>query len=81
AGTTKKVGYWRDTHLRNQGPAASLLQMRFLMVWNVSSPEKNRVAYQLDYFFKLEALEPEAHSSIPMIASGPNSDREHIKMA
>ena len=29
AGTTKKFGYWRDTHLRIQGPAASLLQMRF----------------------------------------------------
>ena len=39
AGTTKKFGYWRDTHLRIQGPAASLLQMRFLMDWNVSSPE------------------------------------------
>ncbi len=81
AGTTKKFGYWRDTHLRIQGPAASLLQMRFLMDWNVSSPEKNRVAYQLDYFFKLEALVPEANTSIQMIASGPNSDREQIKLA
>ncbi|MDU1988552.1 MAG: cardiolipin synthase, partial [Enterococcus faecalis] len=80
-GTTKKFGYWRDTHLRIQGPAASLLQMRFLMDWNVSSPEKNRVAYQLDYFFKLEALVPEANTSIQMIASGPNSDREQIKLA
>ena len=34
-------------------------------------PEKNRVAYQLDYFFKLEALVPEANTSIQMIASGP----------
>ncbi len=81
AGTTKKFGYWRDTHLRIQGAAASLLQMRFLMDWNVSSPEKNRVAYQLDYFFKLEALVPEANTSIQMIASGPNSDREQIKLA
>ncbi len=44
-------------------------------------PEKNRVAYQLDYFFKLEALVPEANTSIQMIASGPNSDREQIKLA
>ena len=48
------------------------------MDWNVSSPRKI-VAYQLDYFFKLEALVPEANTSIQMIASGPNSDREQIK--
>ena len=80
AGTTKKFGYWRDTHLRIQGPAASLLQMRFNGLERLF-PEKNRVAYQLDYFFKLEALVPEANTSIQMIASGPNSDREQIKLA
>ncbi len=82
AGTTKKFGYWRDTHLRIQGPAASLLQMRFFNGLERLFPrEKNRVAYQLDYFFKLEALVPEANTSIQMIASGPNSDREQIKLA
>lgn len=43
--TTKRFGYWRDTHLRIHGAASSLLQMRFLMDWNVSAPEKNQVSY------------------------------------
>lgn len=81
AGTTKKFGYWRDTHLRIHGAAASLLQMRFLMDWNVSSPEKNKVAYQLDYFFDAEDTHPEGNTSIQVITSGPNSDREQIKLA
>jgi cardiolipin synthase len=81
AGTTKKFGYWRDTHLRIQGPASSLLQLRFLMDWNVSSPEKSKVAYHLDYFFKLNDVHPQGNTNIQVIASGPNSDHEQIKLA
>ena len=50
------------------------------MDWNVSSPRKS-CGVSIDYFFKLEALVPEANTSIQMIASGPNSDREQIKLA
>lgn len=81
AGTTKKFGYWRDTHLRIQGAAASLLQMRFLMDWNVSSPVGEKVAYHLDYFFKIKDVNPQGNTNIQIIASGPNSDHEQIKLA
>jgi len=81
AGTTKKFGYWRDTHLRIQGAAASLLQMRFLMDWNVSSPVGEKVAYHLDYFFKIKDVSPQGNTNIQIIASGPNSDHEQIKLA
>ena len=49
---TKKFGYWRDTHLRIYGAAASLLQLRFLTDWNVSVPEQKKVGYHLNYFFQ-----------------------------
>lgn len=41
---TKKFGYWRDTHIRIYGAAASLLQLRFLMDWNVSVPDQKKSA-------------------------------------
>ncbi len=47
--TTKKFGYWRDTHIRIFGAASSLLQLRFLTDWNVSVPEekKGRLSFEL----------------------------------
>ncbi|KAF1298126.1 cardiolipin synthase [Enterococcus sp. JM4C] len=77
---TKRFGYWRDTHLRIHGAAASLLQMRFLMDWNVSSPETNQVNYHLDYFFTEDHLAT-GTTAIQVVASGPNSEKEQIKLA
>lgn len=78
--TTKRFGYWRDTHLRIHGAASSLLQMRFLMDWNVSAPEKNQVSYHLDYFFTDEQSAT-GSTDIQVVASGPNSEKEQIKLA
>ncbi|MGM0124544.1 cardiolipin synthase [Enterococcus sp. AZ194] len=76
---TKRFGYWRDTHLRIHGAASSLLQMRFLMDWNVSSTEPNKVSYHLDYFFTDDLAE--GSTAVQVVASGPNSEKEQIKLA
>lgn len=80
---TKKFGYWRDTHLRIYGAAASLLQLRFLTDWNVSVPEQKKVGYHLDYFFQKEPGKDYKHenTSIQLVSSGPNNEREQIKLA
>ncbi|MBO0432144.1 cardiolipin synthase [Enterococcus sp. DIV0660C] len=81
--TTKKFGYWRDTHIRIFGAAASLLQLRFLMDWNVSVSEEKKVGYHLDYFFKKvdENNEQNGNVDIQLVSSGPNNEREQIKLA
>ncbi|MBO0481964.1 cardiolipin synthase [Candidatus Enterococcus courvalinii] len=81
--TTKKFGYWRDTHIRIFGAATSLLQLRFLMDWNVSVSEEKKVGYHLDYFFKKVDENNEQHGSadIQLVSSGPNNEREQIKLA
>lgn len=81
AGVTKKFGYWRDTHLRIQGPAASLLQIRFLMDWNVSVSATDKLEYKDDYFFAAEDLVADGETPIQIIASGPNNEHEQIKLA
>lgn len=80
---TKKFGYWRDTHLRIYGAAASLLQLRFLTDWNVSVSEEKKVGYHLDYFFQKEPGQDCKHenTSIQLVSSGPNNEREQIKLS
>ena len=36
-GIDDKFGYWRDTHLRLEGPAVHQLQTRFILDWNQAS--------------------------------------------
>lgn len=80
---TKKFGYWRDTHLRIYGAAASLLQLRFLTDWNVSVSEQKKVGYHLNYFFQKEPGKDYKHenTSIQLVSSGPNNEREQIKLS
>lgn len=81
AQVTKKYGYWRDTHLRIHGPASSLMQIRFLMDWNVSVSQVQKLDYQQEYFFDSDGLDPSGATPIQLIASGPNNEREQIKLA
>lgn len=75
-GLDQKMGYWRDNHLRIEGPAVYSLQSRFLMDWN-SQHKNERLEYQMEYF---PELIEKGNSDIQIIASGPDSRREQIKM-
>ncbi|MHC5268710.1 cardiolipin synthase [Enterococcus sp. LJL98] len=76
---TKKFGYWRDTHLRIDGAAASLLQIRFLMDWNVSVRESERLDYEKSYFYYDSGKQPIGKTAVHVVASGPNTQKEQIK--
>ncbi|RNB79456.1 cardiolipin synthase [Brevibacillus nitrificans] len=70
----KKLGYWRDTHLRIEGKAVYMLQARFFLDWNLSSPK--RMAEAITYF-------PETHGpadgiGVQIVSSGPNSEKHQI---
>lgn len=76
-GLNPKMGYWRDTHLRMTGGVVEQARMLFLLDWNKASQRHK---------MKPEPLPPpaqtqrsEGSSAVQLIASGPNSQTEHLK--
>ncbi|WP_059173196.1 cardiolipin synthase [Bacillus sp. FJAT-27445] len=73
-GLNKKFGYWRDTHLRIVGDAVNDIQGRFILDWNYSAEHK----LDLGRLF-IQTEKPDTNVPMQIIASGPNSETEHIK--
>lgn len=74
-GLHRKFGYWRDTHLRIEGPALYSIQTRFILDWNQAS-EEHKIAYDPDLF---PPFEPKGDIGIQIVTSGLVSRYEHIK--
>ncbi|MGM0876766.1 MAG: cardiolipin synthase [Bacillota bacterium] len=74
-GLDPSFGYWRDTHLRIQGPAVHAIQTRFILDWNQAT-EKRNISYTQEHF-----PEPslKGDSSLQIVTSGPDSEWEQIK--
>ncbi|NTW71230.1 MAG: cardiolipin synthase [Eubacteriaceae bacterium] len=73
-GLDKKMGYWRDSHLRIEGSAVYELQMRFIMDWRSANKESIRLTY--DY---LPVTSEVGHVGVQIVSSGPDDENEHIK--
>lgn len=71
----KKVGPWRDTHLRITGDAAALLQIIFTADWFLVSQEN---LYGDEYF---PPLTENAGTPVQIAASGPDYDWKGIAQA
>lgn len=74
-GLHRKLGYWRDTHLRIEGPAVYLLQTRFILDWNQASAH-HPIDYDPNLFPSFEA---KGNIGVQIVTSGPVSQYEHIK--
>ncbi|RKD69663.1 cardiolipin synthetase 2 [Sinobaca qinghaiensis] len=72
----KKLGYWRDTHLRVEGESVHALQNQFLMDWNQAS-QQHPIKYDETYFPSPTGRETE--TAIQIVASGPLTSYDHIK--
>jgi len=70
-GKTKQV-YWRDTHMRIDGPGVQYLQYLFLCDWNFCVQDKIRPDEKL--FPPLNALPVKGNKAVQIAASGPDSD-------
>ena len=70
--------YWRDTHLKIEGDATSILQHIFIGDWNYCSDEKLTINEL--YFPKPEIVETQT-KNIQIVSSGPDSDRPSIYYA
>lgn len=75
ASVTKKFGYWRDNHLRLQGDIVYSLQHRFILDWNSQ------------HHFEITEGEPyfpdsvnKGHIAAQFVTSGPDEDKEQIKL-
>ncbi|GGE55952.1 major cardiolipin synthase ClsA [Pullulanibacillus camelliae] len=74
-GANTKFGYWRDTHLRMEGEAVNHIQARFILDWNQAGKHK-----KLEHDgFCFNSEKHEGDVPVQIVASGPNSEDEHLK--
>lgn len=73
----KKIGFWRDTHIRIKGNAVNDLNERFLLDWCYASEE------DIEDFskFMLEKEYKEGDVGVQIVTSGPDHNEEYIKNA
>lgn len=73
----KKIGYWRDTHIRIRGEAVNDLTDRFLLDWCYASGEN------IDDFstFYPNKVYKDGDIGIQIVTSGPDHKEEYIKHA
>ncbi len=74
-GLNKKFGYWRDTHFRIIGGAVDDIQARFILDWHQATKQKRVQIEQFEY----RAEKHSGTSPVQIVASGPNSQTEHLK--
>lgn len=76
AGSRKNKKYWRDTHLRIQGPGVYYLQYIFLCDWNFSAGKNlEPTRHFFPDYRQLYAVENKA---VQIAAGGPDSDMPTI---
>ncbi|WP_058304193.1 cardiolipin synthase [Gorillibacterium timonense] len=74
-GLDPKFGYWRDTHLRIQGPSVFFMHCRFMLDWNQAAPSRT-----FNFFPQLLPGQLEQGSAgVQIVTSGPDSVWEVIK--
>lgn len=79
-GHNKKFGYWRDTNIRLVGPAALLLQERFVMDWNASNDYKHTIKFS-DLLFPKCNNDPynTNHSTVQVVNDGPDKEVPYLR--
>lgn len=74
-GLEKKIGYWRDTHIRLSGSAAISLHVRFISDWNYAAGQ--------DLFEKKNLIREfppgKGTAGVQIISSGPDTPNQEIR--
>lgn len=73
----KKIGFWRDTHIRIRGEAVNDLNDRFLLDWCHASGEK---IDDFSHFYKEKPIR-DGDVGVQIVTSGPDHNEEYIKNA
>ena len=69
--------YWRDTHIKIEGPLVNQLQLQFLLSWHFTS--KKKFPFERPYFGNQFDLQGGATATL--VASGPDSPRPYCMEA
>lgn len=75
-GKNKKMGYWRDTHLKIQGSGAILANLQFLLDWRFAAQETHLLEH-----YKVPKLTPLCHREgaiVQLVSGGPDSKHPSI---
>lgn len=73
-GLNKKMGYWRDTHLKIKGNAVKDIQLRFMLDWRYAAKEELK---DINRYFPY--IYSTGDSGVQIVSSGPDSKQEQIK--
>jgi cardiolipin synthase len=73
-GRGKKQVFWRDTHVRINGPCVYYLQYLFICDWNFCADQKLKIEEE----FFCSAKSKNGHAIVQIAASGPDSDNPTI---
>jgi len=73
----KKETYWRDTHIRIDGPGVQYLQYLFFCDWNFCA--KQQLQPNQHYFDTRN--NPDGHENVQIAASGPDSPTSTIMLS
>lgn len=68
--------FWRDTHLRIDGPGAQYLQYLFMGDWNFCA--KDNLTPDKAFFPPVDALPVRGNKIVQIVASGPDSEKPSI---
>lgn len=74
-GENKKIGNWRDTHIKVKGEAVHDLEVRFLLDWCYASKED--ISNYNKYFPNKKILDKKVGMQI--VSSGPDHKEQYIK--
>jgi cardiolipin synthase A/B len=69
--------FWRDTHIKIEGPLVNQLQMQFLLSWHFTS--KKKFPFERPYFGN--QFDIQGRATATLVASGPDSTRPHCMEA
>jgi cardiolipin synthase len=69
--------YWRDAHIKVEGPLVNLLQLQFLLSWHFTA--KKKFPFEPPYFGN--SFERKGNATATLVASGPDSPRPYCMEA
>lgn len=75
-GRDRRMGYWRDTHLKLRGSSAISLNLRFILDWNYAAKDN---LFGNRKFFRPREADYLGEVPVQIISSGPDSRWQNIR--
>ena len=79
-GKNPKFGYWRDSHVRINGPSSVDLNLRFLADWGYAAREN--IDLEKEVVNNIKEVKESGNKAIQIVGSGPNNNNlNEIKLS